>query len=265
MKFKRAHLVMNSRRMYSLIEQGIRMRRFLSRLSFGRRIFVLSLALVVGFVLAGPIQASILVPAPGVFLPPDVFTTCAGCTVLASGTFPSTLDSFGNWEASGTVAVVNDPNAIGGVRAGAGLDFMYQFANVPKTGTDDSIGRLTAIDFTGFATDVGYNIALNGVGIWAVGTGTPGSVDRQSADDIGFNFSVPFSVPMTPGTTSVVLEIATNATAPNWTTGKIALIDGGSLNEDAFQPGPPVPEPATMLLFGSGLVGLAGLRRRLGR
>ncbi len=240
------------------------MRTVFSKRCLGQSVFVLSLALTVFFVAAAPpIQASILVPAPGVFLPPDVFLTCAGCVVLASATFPPTLDSISDFKASGTTAVISDPNAILGVRAGAGLDFMYQLTNVPKSGLDDAIGRLTATNFSGFVTDVGYNTALNGVGIWATGTGTPGSVDRQTADSIGWNFSVPLSIPMSPGTTSVVLEIATNAT--NFTTGHQAALNGGTLDEPAFQPASAVPEPGSILLLGTGVLGLVGMRRRVRR
>ncbi len=119
---------------------------------------------------------------------------------------------------------------------------------------------MTAISFTGFTTDVGFRTDGATIGgPWVNGSSFlfPATVDRGiAADTVGFTF-IPFS-PIPPGLTSPVLEIQTNA--QNFAAGKANLIDGGVATVNAFQP-VAVPEPATVLLFGGGLIALAGLRR----
>ncbi len=239
------------------------MKNTLRKTGFGQRTFILALALLVCFVFGGLAQASVLVPAMGVELPPDIFTTCTGCTLLASTGPQMVLSSNSNWEVNLIAAVYMDPNAVAGVRTGAGLDFMYQATNVTPcagcTSGPDAIGRVTAINFTGFGTDVGYNTGGAALGDgFTNGTSTPGLVDRNTADTIGWGFSVPGSVPLLPGDTSVVLEVETNATS--YTQGHAAALDGGTANVLSYQPAS-VPEPASTLLMAGGLLALAGLRR----
>lgn len=47
----------------------------------------------------------------------------------------------------------------------------------------------------------------------------------------------------------------------NGGTSDLDIVDFAPFSHDA-QSGPPVPEPATMLLVGSGLIGIAGIKRR---
>ncbi|MBV9084495.1 MAG: PEP-CTERM sorting domain-containing protein, partial [Acidobacteriaceae bacterium] len=128
-----------------------------------------------------------------------------------------------------------------------------------------NINRVTGVDYTGWQTDVGYNGST--FGVFSAGTATPGLDDRNTADVIGwqFNAGLPGSfVLMTPGSTSVILEVETDA--KNFTDGFMIVIDGSSATVAAFAPAPPstgptTPEPATMLMLGTGLLAFAGLGR----
>jgi PEP-CTERM motif len=98
------------------------------------------------------------------------------------------------------------------------------------------------------------------------GTVAPQLVDRVTAGTVGFSFNAPFTIPVSPGTTSTVLIIQTNAT--NFEPGAANIIDGSVASVGAFAPSGtttrPTPEPSSLMLFGTGLLTVAGaLRRKL--
>jgi hypothetical protein len=69
------------------------------------------------------------------------------------------------------------------------LDFVYQVSN--DASSTDSIGRLTAISFLGYETDVGYTATGSTLGNGFVdGSADPELADRVSpGDSVGFSFN----------------------------------------------------------------------------
>ena len=228
----------------------------LRRMTFDRRVAVFSTALSAFFAFSGETKATIIAPGPGAF-PPDIFSL-SGTTLLASVTSPNVVALGGGFTSTVTAAVYSDPANV----FGAGdLDFVYQITNSPSSA--DAIGRVTGVNFTGFSTDVGFVVnggSLPG-GLFVDGTVSPQLVDRVSADVVGFSFNAPSTNPISPGQTSTVLVIETNAT--NFTAGNVNLIDGDVSRVAAFQP-TAIPEPAslTLLSIGIGFVAFAGVARK---
>jgi hypothetical protein len=205
------------------------------------KVSLLAATAVAALLLESPAGAVTLIP-PANPVAPDVFSTIPTGPLEAStgGTFTSSggaTDYTGNY----TARVISD-TARGGL-----LDFLYKFT---VTGGANDIGRVTASDFTGFTTDVGYVTGTN-----SGAAGIPITVDRTTGSPVGFNFGAGLGT----GVSSAVLVIETNATL--WTAGNLSFLNNKTSDNAAFAP--MVPEPSTwaMILTGFGLLGFAAMRK----
>jgi hypothetical protein len=128
---------------------------------------------------------------------------------------------------------------------GGTLDFYYIVFNLPDSVT--SVARETHLNFAGWTTSAAFRSDGSQVPGFVDGNVPPSSADLDgSGSTVGFTFG-----PILPNQRSRVVVISTNAF--NFTTGQ-SMVDGsGPLT--TFQP--TVPEPASLLLLGSGLLVIA--------
>lgn len=212
--------------------------------------------------LASPASAQVPL-APGDTVVPNAFDP--GGTVIDSVSTPFASLSF---TGTLTAAVVRT--------AGGTLDFYYAVCNDPTSLT--SLDRVATINFAGFDTDVFYRTddgaGLTGNPFTAFASNVaPTNADRGDpsvVEEVGFNFASVASGGngrILAGTWSEVLGVRTNAT--EYTRGFTGVIDGGVAVVPTFAPAvaASVPEPISTSLLVAGLMplGLAAIRRRVGR
>ncbi len=131
-----------------------------------------------------------------------------------------------------------------------GLDFFYAFDNIGTTGVVESVSLYNFDDFLTDAIFVSKSGAIAPADVTRATTGA-GSVIR-------FDFTVPG---VTTGQSSDYLVVRTNA--HNFTQGTYTFQDGSTFQDlNTYAPSAVTPEPSSLMLLGTGLLGAAGAARR---
>lgn len=199
------------------------------------KVLVATMVCLLVLSVSGTAKAVVLAPG-GSVVPtgagpsPSVFVTTTGDLFFANGFY------------SGKVKQDVYLNATGYL-------FVYRADNFAVS--SDYITRMTTTDFTGFTTDVDAFVPGD----------IPDSITRNpSGSTVGFQFNGGGAgdFGLSPGSTSATMWIQTSA--KYYGPGTVTFQNGAVEAISAY--GPAIPEPASMLLMGAGVLGMFSLRRK---
>ena len=190
------------------------------------------------------------------------FGDCTGGTNVGTGTFTITTDGTGSAFSVGSYSGIDFTATPGGLFQTAGP--------VAGSGTVSGTGQLD-LDFTGRTGTAQYFPQYAGAA-WNIDNCTKAGCTGATGVYEGFTSGADSNVDPTTGATSITLTGTNLVATANGFTGTLVSVGNVGAAWGSFDGTPytevynvtvsAVPVPAAVWLFGSGLVGLAGIARR---